>query len=34
MSNAAAHTCAAAAGFFCHAHAGRYPEYLYSYRYL
>lgn len=34
VSNAAAHTCAAAAGFFCHAHAGRYPEYLYSYRYL
>lgn len=34
MSNAAAHTRAAAAGFFCHAHAGRYPEYLYSYRYL
>lgn len=33
MSNAAAHTCAAA-GFFCHAHAGRYPEHLYSYRYL
>lgn len=34
VSNAAAHTCAAATGFFCHAHAGRYPEYLYSYRYL
>lgn len=34
MSNAAAHTCAAATGFFCHAHTGRYPEYLYSYRYL
>lgn len=34
VSNAAAHTCAAAAGFFCHAHTGRYPEYLYSYRYL
>lgn len=34
VSNATAHTCAAAAGFFCHAHAGRYPEYLYSYRYL
>lgn len=29
MSNAAAHTCAAAAGFFCHAHTGRYPEYLF-----
>lgn len=34
VSNAAAHTCAAAAGFFCYAHTGRYPEYLYSYRYL
>ena len=34
VSNAAAHTCAAATGFFCHAHTGRYPEYLYSYRYL
>lgn len=34
VSNAAAHTCAAAAGFFCYAHTGRYPKYLYSYRYL
>ena len=34
VSNAAAHICAAAAGFFCYAHTGRYPEYLYSYRYL
>lgn len=34
VSNAAAHTCAAATGFFCYAHTGRYPEYLYSYRYL
>lgn len=34
MSNAAAHTCAVAAGFFCHAHTDRYSEYLYSYRYL
>ena len=34
VSNAAAHICAAATGFFCYAHTGRYPEYLYSYRYL
>lgn len=34
VSNAAAHICAAAAGFFCYAHTGCYPEYLYSYRYL
>ena len=34
VSNAAAHTCAAATSFFCYAHTGRYPEYLYSYRYL
>lgn len=34
MSNAAAHTCAVAAGFFCHVHTGHYPEHLYSYRYL
>ena len=34
VSNAAAHICAAAAGFFCYTHTGRYPEYLYSYRYL
>ena len=34
VSNAAAHTCAAAAGFFFCAHTGSYPEYLYSYRYL
>ncbi len=34
VSNAAAHICAAAAGFFRYTHTGRYPEYLYSYRYL